>query len=239
MLSVMLPNRRKRIWYGLVLFAAPFPIAALVSYLGKPIWQAERLFAFITPFFAAGMAIAWFGEYRQNILKTGIRVLLAGSAALMIWGTIDYTLYYQKPSTFLEATETIRSRATPDDIVVVASPRVAWGVKWYLLGHDWDQTIWEEVFAMPDEVCGDRDFTLCIRRKIKIFDRRARGTSPRIVVAEHQDLELGSEKRIWTVTRKRHNYDDLRRKYNLDQLEKQAFNFKAMQVVLFSRDVGQ
>ncbi len=208
------PHKRYR-WYGFTFMLLPFCLTFCISWMGKPIWHNERVFAFLIPFFAMGFALIWYAEWKHRGVIVLSRLLLLTIIGLMSWGSIRFVQNHEKRETYIEAADMLRAKAKPTDLVLASTPRVAWGVKRYLIGPDWDNNLWEEYFSIPDEICRNLDFSLCLRRKMYTYDIQTRGASPRVAVSENPDLDIKNEKRIWIITRNNKEHPALVKKYQL------------------------
>jgi len=126
-----------------------FPILSfwLISNLVKPIWVADRLFAFIVPFFciiAARLLTSSAGMPGRWRLQTGrfaafaVGLMLVAAVAVGDRQILDA---YEKPNDWRSAAALVRSYAPDGGTVEVDQVRDRWSLNWYLAGPGWDDGI--------------------------------------------------------------------------------------------------
>ncbi len=237
-LVLALGKKHARRWFALTFLCAPFPLAALISYASKPMWHGNRTFAFLVPFFAIGLALAFFLEGKGRLQTLMTRLLVLAMIVLIARGALDYTIRYKKPEAYASAAKYIQEHGTPDDLVIVVGPRVGWCLKWYLLGPGWDRSIGEEVLSDWPEECSGLDALKCLSSRIRAFDRRVRAGTMKIAVFDNQDFEIGKNKRIWTLTRKDQQFKELTHKHGLVGKKRKIHNFSGLTLTLYEKEDG-
>jgi hypothetical protein len=137
-LALCLLLRRSDRAFAAALLVLPFAAAALVSHLIRPIWYAPRLFAFVTPFFAIGLARLVFAQGGPE--RRGIeRVVAAGALALLAVGSVSTVRTPLGEERFADAAAIVREHALPDDLVVVPTQKDKWALAWYAMGPGWSR----------------------------------------------------------------------------------------------------
>ncbi len=131
---LLLRRRERALTAGLLVL--PFAIAALASHAIRPIWYAPRLFAFVTPFFALGLARLLAGP------AGGLRRWVARSAgacalALVVVGCALTVRAPSREERFVDAATVVRDHGLPDDLVVVPTLKDKWALAWYAAGPGW------------------------------------------------------------------------------------------------------
>lgn len=188
------------------LVVAAIPIVALalgflVTWLGRPIWIAPRLFAYLAPLFALLCAALLVGNAGRH---AGLGFLRRAVAALAVLGTLagsaDLIQRHHKWDDFRALAQMVRTEGDPSDAIVTSTMREAWGVRWYLAGPAWQDEADREVslktwLKAVSELSFDR-----LRNRLNAHDRRPEFTAPPVFIAGKK-LPAASFRhpRIWAV----------------------------------------
>jgi hypothetical protein len=138
----LLLSRRKQRAFALAFLVLPFAVAAGVSHALRPVWYAPRLFAFLVPFVAIGVARLAVepGPRWWRGLATSAVVL---AVALMGRGAGGYTFHFEKEQRFVDAVRIIDHARLPGDLVVVPGLKDKWAFNWYFAGPEWSRGVWQ------------------------------------------------------------------------------------------------
>jgi hypothetical protein len=140
-----------------VLVLLPILAFWLVSNLLKPIWVADRLFAFIVPFFCIVAARGLnSGARMPRPSRAGARGAAALGAGLVLIGigvAGDWRILatYVKPTDWRGAAALVRADAPNGGTVEVEQLRDRWSLNWYLAGRGWDDGIQEALLEAVRE----------------------------------------------------------------------------------------
>ncbi len=183
------------------LLVLPFAAAALASHWIRPIWYAPRLFAFVTPFFAIGLARLVFapgGAGRRAVQ----RAVAGGALVLVVLGCVATVRRPLREERFIDAAALLREHALPDDLVVVPTLKDKWALAWYALGPGWSRAAvqWGALETLERVAAGEQRRALLA--ELARYGRDA-STEP-IGIAPVDDLEaadLARAGRVWVVAR--------------------------------------
>jgi hypothetical protein len=132
---------------GGILILFPILVFWVISNLVKPIWIADRLFAFLVPFFCIIAASVLTSRARWSVAGGTVRgrglALAAGVllTATVIAGDRQILDSYVKPTDWRRAAELVKSAAPDGATVETNNVRDRWSINWYLLGPEWDRGI--------------------------------------------------------------------------------------------------
>jgi uncharacterized membrane protein len=119
------------------LIFAPLVLAALVSYVLKPIWL-ERTFLSIVPFICLMLAAAVVRFAARDGLSAGWLRSAAAALVIALAGlSVTQQLTRSKGDGFRAAASRIESLAKPGDVVLVDGHFSYWSFLWYFAGPDW------------------------------------------------------------------------------------------------------
>lgn len=163
-----------------------FPMLSfwLISNLLKPIWVADRLFAFLVPFFCIlGARVLRRGWEASRTLRptqgrTAAVTLGMVLLATVIAGDRQILAAYSKPNDWRGAAALVRSYAPDGGTVEVDQLRDRWSLNWYLLGPGWDEGIQQAMLqAMHQPARGGKiERLVAIRTAMERYEtERSRG----------------------------------------------------------------
>ncbi len=230
LLVLAIDKRKSSKKFCLVFLCAPFLLAILCSYLLKPMWQTQRTFAFFLPLFAIGLSMAFFAQRAKPIFSHLARGLVIAVIALMAYGTFDYAARYQKPESYTKAAQYIQENGDPGDQIVTSTIKVGWALQWYLVGHDWDANIGQQVFADWSKNCPNFGSLKCVYGSIRKFDYSVHTERFRIGTPKSKFIEPEGKNQIWTVARKKQDHDKLTQKYAPPGHKSQLKNFSGVRI---------
>lgn len=137
----LLLSRRQERPFALAFLVLPFVVAAVVSHVVRPVWYAPRLFAFLVPFVAIGVArLAMIPGPRWWRGAATTAAVLA--VTLMGRGAGGYVFHFEKEQRFVDAARIVERARLPGDLVVVPGLKDKWAFNWYLAGADWSRGAW-------------------------------------------------------------------------------------------------
>ncbi len=138
--GLLLSRPRERV-FALAFLVLPFAVAAVVSHTLRPVWYAPRLFAFLVPFVAIGvarLALAPGPRWWRGLATTAAVLAIA----LMGRGAGGYTFHFEKEQRFVDAARIVDHARLPGDLVVVPGLKDKWAFNWYFAGADWSRGAW-------------------------------------------------------------------------------------------------
>jgi hypothetical protein len=183
------------------LLVLPFAAAALASHLIRPIWYAPRLFAFVTPFFAIGLARLVFapdGPGRRRIE----RAVAAGALLLLVLGSVSTVRTPLREERFADAAAIVREHALPDDLVVVPTQKDKWALAWYAMGPGWSRGAVQAGTLETLERVARAEERHALLAALARYGRDAAGEPVGIApVGDLAAAELARVGRVWIVAR--------------------------------------
>ena len=207
--AALLAQRETRA-FAVCFLVLPFAAAAVVSHTAKPIWYGPRLFAFVLPFFALGLA--------RLLAGGGLATRIAGfvALALVARGAATYTLTYDKQERFVEAARILAAEVQPGDLVLVPTLRDKWALNWYLEGPAWSRGAWRHsgAEAVRQVLDGDRRAGFAVQ--LASYGLAPGPEWPPILPApEHDDDALAAARRVWVLARNLQHRDALLARYDV------------------------
>jgi hypothetical protein len=235
LVAAALLARRDTRAFAVCFWVLPFAAAAAVSHLAKPIWYGPRLFAFLVPFVAIGLArlaCASDGERAPRAaFATGLLAL-----ALLLRGALGYTLHYEKSERFIDAAHILESEARSGDLVLVPTLKQKWALNWYLMGPDWARGAWQAggIDALRHALDG-------ARRPAFVADLVSYGSQPGperppvLAASESGGDSLARASRVWVLTLGASQRDVLLAKFELGP-EAHAFQPEGLELSVHARE---
>ena len=180
---------------ALILFVLPFLSGGLLSYLIKPVWQSERLFAFLLPYYCMGLAYLVAGVVKGGV-SNRVRGLIGGGVLILAMiSSVFLVTGFQKQGRFIDAAEYLRRNAEPGDQVILPNERHAWAFNWYFLGPGWDR----DLAVSPVSLLRPQQWPMLID-EIRAYDFRTRHISID-VVSDLTFLDRASSRHLWLLAR--------------------------------------
>jgi hypothetical protein len=193
---------------ALALLILPLLAAIVLSHTLRPMWYSPRTFAFMTPFWCAGIGALMFSRGSETT-RWAPRLLAALALLLQLQGSLSYLRDHRKRETYADVARHLRLSGLPGDRVVVRAPHVAWGLNWYLLGPDWDDGLLTELRGASPGARDGRGGLVALYEAVKDFDRRPHGTTISVETAEGREVALRPGERAWILARDDDQHADL------------------------------
>lgn len=202
--------RRKHRAFAACLLLAPFLVAAAFSHAIKPIWFAPRIFAFLVPFAALGLA-------RLYCDRGPARIVALVALALLVRGAVGYTFNWEKSQRFVDAAREVRAGARPGDLVLVPTLKDKWAFSWYFAGPDWDRELWTGTAAELYGSFASVDGFRALVRRVGPFGREPVGEPIAVWPADRRAAgSLPAASRIWLVARTEAQRAELTRRFGIE-----------------------
>jgi hypothetical protein len=210
-----------------------------VSHALRPVWYAPRLFAFLVPFVAIGVARlpTLPGPRWWRGLATTAAVL---AVALMGRGAGGYTFHFEKEQRFVDAARIVDHARLPGDLVVVPGLKDKWAFNWYFAGPAWSRGAWHEGGWAATNRFLKREPRRSLLRAIAGYGRDASGAVDGLGVLPLSagDVQAGevakSAPRIWILARSSEQAEALRARLDLAR-DGTEFEVAGLKLALYER----
>lgn len=208
-------------------------------------WGGSRAIAFVLPFFCLATSILLVGTETTRLRK--VASVLVGSLVIVlsIRGTYNYVSNFDREAPYRNVLAILNQETKPGDLIVTPHNNIGWGLKWYLIGPEWQSALAQRVIS---QVKASAQQKTSKSRKAKAliaavdtvveFDTEKRGNPIGILVANRIPEPENQTQHIWWIELARHDGDRVSRAKGSLHLNVQEYDVGRFTLKRFSSASG-